>query len=172
MSLGVTIPLPEESRMILLSKEDAEAQLSVVFGGRAAEEQFIGSITSGASNDFQQAINLAKRMVLEWGMGERFKNIAWGGDSGPVFLGDQMMGRKDFSEDTARLVDEDIKDILERTYNRTRVILKEYAAAMHEVAGYLLKDEIIPGEVVREAVTRARRTIDISSPAPTPSPAD
>ena len=155
-SLGVTISQPEESRMILMTKEDAEARLSTIFGGRAAEENFIGSVTSGAANDFQQALGLAKRMVLEWGMGERFKNLAWGGDAGPVFLGDQMMSRKDFSDDTARLIDEDVKDILERAYARTVQVMREYTQAIHDVAAALLKDEIIPGDLVREAVNRVR----------------
>jgi cell division protease FtsH len=155
-SLGVTITPPDENRMILMSKEAAEDRLSMIFGGRAAEEAFIGSVTSGASNDFQQAIGLAKRMVLEWGMGERFKNIAWGGNSGPVFLGEQLMNRSEVSEDTARLIDEDIKNILERAYSRTVGVMREYASAMHDVAAALLRDEIVSGEVVAAAVERAR----------------
>jgi cell division protease FtsH len=162
-SLGVTITPPDESRMILMSKEDAEDQLAMIFGGRAAEELFIGPITSGASNDFQQAMNIARRMVLEWGMGENFKNMAWGQNSGPVFLGDQIMNRSEVSSETSRLIDADIKHILESAYSRTRDLLKKYAGAMHDVAKALLETEIIAGDVVRDAVERAQRTIDVPS---------
>ena len=160
-SLGVTITPPDESRMILMSKEDAEDQLAMIFGGRAAEELFIGPITSGASNDFQQAMNIARRMVLEWGMGDNFKNMAWGNSSGPVFLGDQLVNRSEVSPETSRLIDADIKHILESAYSRTRDLLKQYAGAMHDVAKALLETEIINGDVVREAVERAQRTIDV-----------
>jgi cell division protease FtsH len=166
MSLGVTVRQPEETAQVLVTKEHAEAELSALFGGRAAEEMFIGTVSSGAQNDFQRATDLAKRMVLDWGMGDRFKNIAWGGDSGPVFLGEQMMGRKDYSEDTARLIDEDIKDILERTYTRTRSILKQYASAMHEVAAHLLRDEIIPVDLVRDSLGKVA---GLGTPTPTPA---
>jgi cell division protease FtsH len=170
-SLGVTITPPDENRMILMSKEDAEAQLSIMFGGRAAEELFIGPVTSGASNDFQQALGLARRMVLEWGMGDRFKNMAWGNNSGPVFLGEQLLSRNDVSDETARLLDEDIKEILERAYQKTKDVLQKYAQAMHEISRALLETEIINGEVVREAVDRVHRTIDVM-PAPAASPTD
>ena len=107
-------------------------------------------------------INLARRMVLEWGMGDRFRNIAWGGSSGPVFLGEQLVNRSEVSEETARLIDEDIRDILERNYTRTKKILGEYAQAMHDVASALLEHEIINGDVVREAVERVKRTIEVN----------
>ncbi len=171
-SLGVTITPPDENRMILMSKEDAEAQLAIMFGGRAAEELFIGPVTSGASNDFQQALGLARRMVLEWGMGERFKNMAWGNNSGPVFLGEQLLSRNDVSDETARLLDEDIKDILERAYAQTKEVLQRYTQAMHEVAKALLETEIITGEIVSDAVDRVRRTIDVLPGAPAANPAD
>ncbi|NJK43666.1 MAG: ATP-dependent zinc metalloprotease FtsH [Pleurocapsa sp. SU_196_0] len=167
-SLGVTITPPDESRMILMSKEDAEDQLAMIFGGRAAEELFIGPITSGASNDFQQAMNIARRMVLEWGMGDNFRNMAWGQGGGPVFLGEQLVNRSEVSPDTSKLIDADIRHILENAYSRTKGILKQYSSAMHEVAKALLDNEIINGEAVREAVERVQRTIDVP---PTPSTA-
>ncbi len=163
---GVTMFAPsEESETLDISKQQAEAQLSVGFGGRAAEEEFIGQIGAGAAGDFQQNINLARRMVLEWGMGERFKNIAWGGSSGPVFLGEQIMNRSEVSEDTAQKIDADIKDILDRNYERTKKTLHEYAPAMHEVANMLLENEIINGDMVRQAVERAQALRDVSPAA-------
>lgn len=151
-ALGAAFYLPEEQ--VLMSKERLENQLVVSLGGRAAEEVFMGTVTSGAADDFRKATNIARKMVLEWGMGENFKNMALITDSGPVFLGEDMAKPKAFSEHTAQLVDEDVKRILYRAYERARSLVTEYAQAMHEVAEALLSQELITGDVVREAVAR------------------
>ena len=89
-------------------------------------------------------------------------NIAWGGaSSGPVFLGDQLVNRSEVSDETARMIDADIKDILDRAYANTKTVMKQYAQAMHDVANALLENEIITGETVKDAVERVRRTIDV-----------
>jgi len=93
-------------------------------------------------------------MVLEWGMGENFKNMALTTDSGPVFLGEDMAKPKAFSEHTSQLVDEDVKRILQAAYEKSRQLVSEYAQAMHDVASELLSKELITGDVVREAVAR------------------
>ncbi|GAA5533511.1 ATP-dependent zinc metalloprotease FtsH [Deinococcus aluminii] len=151
-ALGAAFYLPEEQ--VLMSEERLENQLVVSLGGRAAEEVFMGSVTSGAADDFRKATNIARKMVLEWGMGENFKNMALTTDSGPVFLGEDMAKPKAFSEHTSQLVDEDVKRILHRAYERAKGLVTEYAQAMHEVADALLSQELITGDVVREAVAR------------------
>ncbi|MBZ9713464.1 ATP-dependent zinc metalloprotease FtsH [Deinococcus multiflagellatus] len=151
-ALGAAFYLPEEQ--VLMSKERLENQLVVALGGRAAEEVFMGSVTSGAADDFRKATNIARRMVLEWGMGDNFKNMALTTDSGPVFLGEDMAKPKAFSEHTSQLVDEDVKRILTRAYERARELVTQYRQAMHEVADALLSQELITGDVVREAVGR------------------
>ncbi|GGL97094.1 ATP-dependent zinc metalloprotease FtsH [Deinococcus aerophilus] len=151
-ALGAAFYLPEEQ--VLMSKERLENQLVVALGGRAAEEVFMGSVTSGAADDFRKATNIARKMVLEWGMGENFKNMALSSDSGPVFLGEDMARPKAFSEHTSQLVDEDVKRILTRAFERAREIVSEYKAAMHEVADALLSQELITGDVVRDAVAK------------------
>lgn len=151
-ALGAAFYLPEEQ--VLMSKERLENQLVVALGGRAAEEVFMGSVTSGAADDFRKATNIARKMVLEWGMGDNFKNMALTTDSGPVFLGEDMAKPKAFSEHTSQLVDEDVKRILNRAYERAREIVSEYRAAMQEVAEALLTQELITGDVVRDAVAR------------------
>ncbi|WP_373289158.1 ATP-dependent zinc metalloprotease FtsH [Deinococcus aerolatus] len=155
-ALGAAFYLPEEQ--VLMSKERLENQLVVALGGRAAEEVFMGSVTSGAADDFRKATNIARKMVLEWGMGENFKNMALSSDSGPVFLGEDMARPKAFSEHTSQLVDEDVKRILNHAFERARDLVTEYKAAMHEVAEALLTQELITGDVVRDAVAK------ISSP--------
>lgn len=152
-ALGAAFYLPEEQ--VLVSKERLENQLVVSLGGRAAEEVFVGKVTTGAADDFRKATNMARRMVLEWGMGDTFQHQALTTDSGPVFLGEDMAQRKEFSEHTARLVDEDVKRILDRAYARAKQLVTEYAPAMNEVAEALLTSELITGDVVRQAVERA-----------------
>ena len=151
-ALGAAFYLPEEQ--VLMSKERLENQLVVSLGGRAAEEVFTGNVTSGAADDFRKATNIARKMVLEWGMGENFKNMALTTDSGPVFLGEDMAKPKAFSEHTSQLVDEDVKRILGRAYERAKSLVTEYSQAMHEVTEALLTQELITGDVVRAAVAR------------------
>ncbi|WP_293912542.1 ATP-dependent zinc metalloprotease FtsH [Deinococcus sp.] len=151
-ALGAAFYLPEEQ--VLMSKERLENQLVVALGGRAAEEVFMGSVTSGAADDFKKSTNIARRMVLEWGMGENFANMALSTESGPVFLGEDMGRPKAFSEHTSQLVDEDVKRILQAAYVRSKQLVSEYAQAMHDVASELLSKELITGDVVREAVAR------------------
>ncbi|WP_234553492.1 ATP-dependent zinc metalloprotease FtsH [Thermus caliditerrae] len=159
MALGVRWSKPEER--VLVSREHLMDELSVLMAGRVAEELFTGTVTTGAQDDFKRATQIAKRMVLDWGMGEHFKNIAWGSDSGPIFLGEEIAKKKDHSEETARLIDEDIRKILDEAYAKARQILMEHAPAMHRIAEELLREETIPGERVRailketQAVQRA-----------------
>ncbi|AWN22996.1 cell division protein FtsH [Deinococcus irradiatisoli] len=159
-ALGAAFYLPEEQ--VLMSQERLQNQLVVALGGRAAEEVFMGSVTSGAADDFRKSTNIARRMVLEWGMGENFKNMALTTDSGPVFLGEDMAKPKAFSEHTSQLVDEDVKRILQGAYERSKQLVSEYAQAMHDVASELLSKELITGDVVREAVARVNP--DLRSP--------
>ncbi len=155
MALGVTWHQPEER--VLVSFEHLMDELSVLMGGRAAEELFTGTITTGAADDFKRATETAKRMVLEWGMGDHFKHIAWDAGMGPVFLGEEIARRKDFSERTAELIDEDVRKILDGAYARTRKILEEHDQAMHKIAEELLEKETIPGDRVR-AILKAEPT--------------
>lgn len=166
-ALGAAFYLPEEQ--VLMSKQRLENQLIVALGGRAAEEVFTGNITSGAADDFKKATNIARKMVLEWGMGDNFKHMALSTDSGPVFLGEDMAKPKAFSEHTSQLVDEDVKRILGNAYDRAKQIVTQYAAAMHEVAGALLTQELITGDVVRDAVAKVSGQTAEPEQMPTPS---
>ncbi|GHG01260.1 ATP-dependent zinc metalloprotease FtsH [Deinococcus piscis] len=163
-ALGAAFYLPEEN--VLMSKEKLENQLVVALGGRAAEEVFIGSVTSGAADDFRKATNMARKMVLEWGMGDNFANMALNPDSGgPVFLGEDMAKTRSYSEHTAQLVDEDVKRILYRAYERAKALVSEYGQAMHEVSDALLTQELITGDVVRSAVAKVKGDMPGLTPA-------
>ena len=163
MALGVRWSRPEER--ILMSKEHLEDTLAMTLAGRAAEELFVGTITTGASNDFKQATMLAKQMVLDWGMGDHFKNVAWGSNQGPIFLGEEIAKKQDHSEETSRLIDTDIRAILDRSYDRAKKTLSDYAQAMHQLAAELLQTEIVQGERVREIITQSKQPEVVSASA-------
>lgn len=152
--MGARWSKPEER--VLVSKDHLMDELAVLMAGRVAEELFTGTVTTGAQDDFKRATQIAKRMVLDWGMGEHFKNIAWGSDSGPIFLGEEIAKKKDHSEETARLIDQDIRKILDEAYAKARQVLMEHAPAMHKIAEELLREETIPGERVRAILKEAQ----------------
>ncbi|RIH89037.1 ATP-dependent zinc metalloprotease FtsH 3 [Meiothermus luteus] len=154
MALGVRWSRPEER--ILMSKEHLEDSLAMTLAGRAAEELFVGTITTGAAGDFKQATALAKQMVLDWGMGDHFKNVAWGSNTGPIFLGEEIAKKQDHSEETSRLIDADIRAILDRAYERAKEVLAAHAEAVHKLAAELLEREVVQGERVREILAQTQ----------------
>lgn len=147
MALGARWSKPEER--VLVSRDHLMDELAVLMAGRAAEELFTGTVTTGAQDDFKRATQIAKRMVLDWGMGEHFKNIAWGSDAGPIFLGEELARKKDHSEETARLIDEDVRRILDEAYAKAREVLMNRREAVDKIAEELLLHETIPGDRVR-----------------------
>jgi len=152
MALGVRWNRPEER--VLMSKEHLEDTLAMTLAGRAAEELFTGTITTGASNDFKQATSLAKQMVLDWGMGDHFRNVAWGSNQGPIFLGEEIAKKQDHSEETSRLIDQDIQTILDRAYEKAKGALSDHNQAVHWLAEELLQHEIVQGDRVREILAQ------------------
>lgn len=161
MALGVRWSKPEER--ILMSREHLEDTLAMILAGRAAEELFIGRISTGASDDFKRATQLAKQMVLDWGMGAHFRNIAWGSNQGPIFLGEEIGKKQDHSEETSRLIDQDIQEILDRAYERARQVLTQQAEGVRQVVHELLEHETILGSRVRELLVPA---VPASDPQP------
>ena len=149
---GFMAPLSKEQMFHDVKK--FKEQLVVAFGGRVAEKRITGTISSGASNDLKQATELAKQMVLDLGMGGQ-EFVAWGSDQGPVFLGGEISRRKDFSEETARELEEQVTSILEAAYRRTEQILDENWVAVEGVASALLKQETIDGSLVEVAFEKA-----------------
>lgn len=96
-------------------------------------------------------------MVLDWGMGDHFKNVAWGSNTGPIFLGEEIAKKQDHSEETSRLIDADIRAILDRAYERAKQVLSENAKAVHQLAAELLDTEIVQGERVREIIAQSKQ---------------
>ncbi len=147
-AMGVTQQLPEKDRY-LYHKEYMLDRLAVMMGGRAAEELGFDTATSGAENDLKQAKKLVRKMVLDWGMSDQFKNIALGGGGEEqVFLGEEIAKRRDYSESTAREVDEEVKAILNEAFTRAKDTLQDHREGLEKVVERLLEVEEIPGEEV------------------------
>ena len=142
-AMGVTMTLPTEDRYTL-TKEKAEAMISFMMGGRVAEEVVFGQLTTGASNDIERATELARRMVTEWGMSEKMGPLNFGGGkSDNVFLGREFGHSVQLSEETSRLIDAEIRDIINRNYVRARTVLTENIDKLHAMAKALLEFETI-----------------------------
>ncbi len=150
-ALGVTMNLPERDRLAL-RKSEIEARLAMMFGGRIAEELVFGAenVTTGASNDIQQATDLARRMVTEWGMSETLGRLRYSQDEDQVFLGRSFGKTQNVSDDTARLIDAEVRRIIENAEERARQELSKHRNALDAVAEELLAHETLSGQEVRD----------------------
>jgi cell division protease FtsH len=152
MALGVTQQLPEERH--LYRQDYIEDRLVVALGGRIAEEQVFGVISTGANNDLEVATALSRKMVREWGMSKRIGPMAWGSQS-QVFLGEDLMHTRDYSDETARIIDEEVERILREQEDRCRETLHRYRPALDAVAAQLLEKETVDGAEVVRIITEA-----------------
>lgn len=155
-AMGVTQQLPEREKY-LYAREYMLDRLAVMMGGRAAEELVLQTATSGAENDLKQATQLARKMVLEWGMSERLGHIALGNARQQVFLGEELTQRRDYSETTAREADEEIKRILDEAYQRATDTLTQNREGLDRLVEALLTDEEVSGERVLELLGVERK---------------
>jgi cell division protease FtsH len=165
MALGVTMQLPEERH--LYRRDYLEDSLTVFMGGRIAEELVYGITSTGDGNDLQRATELARRMVREWGMSTRVGPMAWG-SQGAVFLGEDLMHTRDYSDETARVIDEEVERILREQEQRCRETLRQYRPGLDAVAQALLEHETIDGAEVKRLIAAAMGT---PVPDEVPSPA-
>ena len=144
LALGVTMYLPEGDRYSH-SKQFLESRISSLFGGRIAEELVFGadSVTTGASNDIERATEIARNMVTKWGLSDRLGPLTYSEDEGEVFLGRSVTQHKNMGDDTARIIDEEIRVFIDRNYKRAETILKEKIDVLHKMAEALMKYETI-----------------------------
>jgi cell division protease FtsH len=141
-ALGVTTYLPIDEKHTY-SKAYLEAMITYALGGRAAELIIFGELTTGAGNDIERSTELARKMVCEWGMSERLGPLTYGQKDEEVFLGKQISRHKNYSEDTAIAIDEEIKGIVTRCMTRAEQILRENIETLHKLAATLLDREIL-----------------------------
>ncbi len=145
-ALGVTMQLPSEDKYSH-TKEYLDATITVMMGGRIAEEKFLGHMTTGAGNDIEKATELARRMVCEWGMSE-LGPLTFGKTEGEVFLGRDFGHNQDYSEATANLIDAEVRRIVTSAYDAAKKIIGANEKAMHRLARTLLEKEVLDGEDV------------------------
>ncbi|HEC17147.1 MAG TPA: ATP-dependent zinc metalloprotease FtsH [Sedimenticola sp.] len=153
-ALGVTMFLPEEDRYSL-SKEHLESQISSLFGGRIAEELIFGpdSVTTGASNDIKRATEIARKMVTQWGLSEKLGPLLYEDEEEEVFLGRSVTQHKNVSDDTAHTIDEEIRAIINRNYERADNILNENMEKLHLMAEALIKYETIDSDQIDDIMS-------------------
>ena len=145
-ALGLTQQLPTEDKYSY-SRRYLEANLAVLMGGRIAEEVFLGEITTGAGNDIERASGLARRMVCEWGMSD-LGAISFGKKEEQIFLGREFAQHQDFSEETARMIDAEVKRIVEKAYKTSSEIIQKHKDALDKIARRLLEKETLDGTEV------------------------
>jgi cell division protease FtsH len=167
-ALGVTMSLPEKDRLSM-SQLELESRLAMMFGGRMAEELVFGkeNITTGASNDIQQATGLARRMVTEWGMSDKLGRLRYSDNEEEVFLGHSVTQRKNVSDATARLIDEEIRTIIDTAETTARRILTDHRGDLDKIALALLEYETLSGDEVR-ALLRGEPIVRPDDKTPTP----
>ena len=148
-ALGVTMQLPEEDRYSY-DRDYLLTRIAILFGGRIAEEVFMNQMTTGASNDFERASQLARDMVMRYGMSDKLGVMVYAENEGEVFLGRSVTKTTHISEKTMQAVDAEIRRILDEQYNRARTLIEEHKTEMHRMAKALLDWETIDGEQIDE----------------------
>jgi cell division protease FtsH len=146
MALGVTIFLPGDRHNY--TREYLEANLAIAYGGRVAEEIFLSQMSTGAGSDIESATDLARRMVCEYGM-SRLGPLTFGKKEEQIFLGREISQHRDFSEETARQIDLEVRRLIDEAYQSAHGIVESNADAMHRIAAALLERETIDADEVK-----------------------
>jgi cell division protease FtsH len=147
---GITWFLPEESDFKY--KDQLESELSVAFGGRVAEEIVFNRISTGAANDIKQATGVAQKMIRNWGMSEELGPLSFAKDEEHVFLGREIAQHRDYSEETARKIDQEINNLIEKAYKCAIKTLSENLDILHALADRLLEKETVLGKELDELI--------------------
>ena len=152
-ALGVTQQLPLDEKHTY-TKEYLLNTLAVLMGGRAAEELILQHLTTGAGNDIERSTELARKMVCNWGMSEFLGPLTFGKKEEHIFLGSEISQHRDFSEETARLIDSEIKKFVEESYLRARSLLRQNETGLHALAMALLEKETLASDEVEAIVSQ------------------
>ncbi|ENM5738557.1 ATP-dependent zinc metalloprotease FtsH [Vibrio mimicus] len=154
-ALGVTMYLPEQDR-VSMSKQHLESMISSLYGGRLAEELIYGKekVSTGASNDIERATEIARKMVTQWGFSEKLGPMLYAEDEGEVFLGRSVTQTKHMSDDTAKLIDDEVRKIIDRNYERARQIIVDNMDIMHAMKDALMKYETIDAGQIDDLMAR------------------
>lgn len=151
MALGVTMQLPEEDRHSMTFRA-ANDTIAILMGGRVAEEIIFTDVTTGAGNDIERATELARKMVTEWGMSERVGPIHLSNREEHIFLGKEMVHGREFSDQTARIIDEETKRIVTENYRRARQLLKDNIDKLKRLSEALLEKETLEAAEIDQII--------------------
>ena len=155
-SLGLTQQMPIDDKRTY-SKEYLDARLTVLLGGRAAEELKFNTVSTGAGNDLQNATEIARKMICEWGMSESLGSVTLEKDTDGIFLGKRLAKEREYSEETARQVDIEIRKFVENAHTTAKNIMKKNRAKLDKIAGALLDKEVLTGDEVKEIVYGSKK---------------
>jgi cell division protease FtsH len=161
MALGLTQQLPTEEKHNW-SKEQLEARIAVCMGGRIAEEMTFSQITTGAQNDIEQATEMARKMVCEWGMSDALGPLTYGKKEEAIFLGKEFNRHQDYSEATALKIDAEIKRIVTEQYDRAASLLTENRSVLERIAEALLEHEVLDAPQLKQLI--AGEPLDVPAP--------
>ena len=150
-ALGYTMQLPLQDRYIM-TKDELMSRITVLLGGRASEVLNIGDVTTGAENDLQIATQMARRMVTQFGMSDKLRNLTLGRREGLVFLGKDLVEERNYSDTTAHIIDEEVQSIINDAYNKAKKMLQENQDKLNRLASSLLEREVLDGEEVKKIV--------------------
>jgi cell division protease FtsH len=171
MALGVTMQLPTEEKHNY-TKDQLESRIAVCMGGRIAEDVTFGQISTGAANDIEQATEMARKMVCEWGMSPGLGPLTYGKKEEQVFLGKEFNRHQDYSEATALQIDAEIKRIVDEQYQRAQKVLVEHRQMLVRVAEALLEHEVLDADQLKAIVEGRPMQVRIAPPvSPIPPPA-
>ena len=168
MALGLTQQLPLDDRYTL-TKDYLEAQLSVLMAGRVAEMIFLGKTTTGAANDFEKSTEIARKMVCAWGMSD-LGPLTFGERDDVIFLGRDLAVNKNFSERTSERIDDEVKKIIMRSYNRTQDLIEKHKDTLVKIAEALLEKEVLSSEEINQIVDGKMKAAGETGVAKTPDP--
>lgn len=154
-ALGVTMYLPEQDR-ISMNRQHLESMISSLYGGRLAEELIYGAdkVSTGASNDIERATDIARKMVTQWGFSEKLGPLLYAEEEGEVFLGRSVTQTKHMSDDTAKLIDDEVRILIDRNYERAREILAANMDIMHSMKDALMRYETIDAGQIDDLMQR------------------
>lgn len=164
-ALGTTMVLPKRETYHQ-QRRRLMAQLAIAFGGRVAEELFCGDISAGAHSDIERATQIARSMVTELGMSEKVGPINYASRQGSEFLGTELMRDRSHSEETARLIDHEVKRLIDEAYEKARTLLTEHRTTVEAVTQALLEHETIDGKHIQAVIDGAPASILIPPPPP------
>ncbi|HEY4619897.1 MAG TPA: cell division protein FtsH, partial [Nitrospirota bacterium] len=157
-ALGLTQQLPVDEKYTY-SKEFLYTNIAVLLGGRAAEELMMNHMTTGAGNDIERATDLARKMVCEWGMSEKLGPLSFGKKQEEIFLGREIAQHRDYSEQTAIMIDDEVKRLVMENYDRAKKLLKDNINTLKALAEALLEKEVLDGPEIEEIIRLTTSTV-------------